>query len=1586
MSESSRKFNIGVSIKGLNTDFKIDALEEGDYPYALNAVSRDNLQFLTNDLSNQLCVELPGDVIGSLYIDYDTYILFLANNSIVELNVNKCEYTTLLQLDCLNFKITKQITAAYTTLNDCNQRVIYWTDNENPIRFYNLDTDEVITDCKDLMLNLCDIVPVIGDINVLNNGGYVQTGTHQFVVSFGKLNDNNAPVYTNWYAITNPISITDDDLNSSFWAIDGADGGNVTNKSIDITITGLPQRYNIIRIAVISTTQQVTTVRLVQITNYSGNTYFYKYTGNESQTVVLPLEEIIVSKINYLKAKDLLIKDNRLILANLKTIKNINYQKYANDIKVNYITKKVRIDTPPFAYKNPEFIYDSKSWMRDEVYSLAIVWEFCDGSYSRAFHIPGRQPNCFDYRIDDEGNQVTTDFEGLPLCDNYLVEDDVNAIDCELDKWKNRNTSIRTELNDCPQGTPYYEWVYEPQFGQGLCSGCVSVTAEVIPCDDVCGSYATAWGPYNDVSGCYEYFSIVTGTFSGIWYVYTLPIDDLSVSGFTLIEESFEPPYKKWRGCGNEITSLNLENLEGYQQQLCNPIQPLDCIYSKGELAYHQSCERYPLVKDCDGNYMFPTELDNEGNVRGQFIRHHKMPDSINEPHYSVLPINDAYVEKQGDNLDGPIRPYSHTYIYPLGLDFSNISIPDDIPIEFIKGFKIVYVNRTEANKSIIAKGLMFGTFMDFDENASYYLIPKHGVNSYEYWAYPGGGGTHAEAYDSTALDKKIVGGYTFISPNTTFVSPDLNTDYLKLEWEFYGRGDVYGDTDEWDNNVDFCDNGENYGRRQNYNLNQRTYTKNPNTNKFQINRLIKDAIYAPANQFVENTSKLTHPLNNTNRESSVYFELNSKDLNDHLRLVNFYNDYESDSQSPNIGNTPIQDVDTSFWKHEWDYNVPCPPCNDVRQRAQSKWSAATWYGSLKKINCAQYGKIENSFYIETGMRKIINVPNTIEKYSISGFYGDSFINYFAIRRTSRIGRRDNDDNGYNGTNFEPRTLKTLLHFIVESDINVDYRQEGLILKDTYYPKLKNRNVALDSSIPAPAKPLNAYLNRFYYDTCTEEVTDFVDNYYGYNIDYSGVNDKRVFTPITQDYKTCDCIGELPNTVAYSNKTNLNNFNLNNFLESNYVTIPSNFGSINNIFSLNNQLYAHTRDIIWKVFSNEKQLKLDDTTVYIGQGDLFAKDPISIYASNVGYAGNILQHGILNTETGYYFYDIYGGKIHHFTDKLDDLSLKKMTNFFKNNSSFCIDVNKDNFANPEGIGVMFIYDYYNNRLLMTKKNYEFKDESQYGGIYQENNCEIGKIYFNANTNRFVYITDIDCSYDIISVKDEQYFCDKSYTLSYSYNLDAWTSFHSFIPDYYLYNRNNFYSIKDRKVYSHNTQCNHTTYYDNIYPYIIELPILNKPDINATTFTSLHWNSLAQICDVSGNVKYANDKTFNKLLLYNSYQSTGYLDLIYNKGGYLRVEPPYPSINLDRNEKHFSINNIRDYTGNYDLPMFKHDCQFCSRDVNKYFNNDRINPNKFYKELQRMRDTFMIARFELHNTNNIKLTMDYLITSNTKSIR
>jgi hypothetical protein len=46
---------------------------------------------------------------------------------------------------------------------------------------------------------------------------------------------------------------------------------------------------------------------------------------------------------------------------------------------------------------------------------------------------------------------------------------------------------------------------------------------------------------------------------------------------------------------------------------------------------------------------------------------------------------------------------------------------------------------------------------------------------------------------------------------------------------------------------------------------------------------------------------------------------------------------------------------------------------------------------------------------------------------------------------------------------------------------------------------------------------------------------------------------------------------------------------------------------------------------------------------------------------------------------------------------------------------------------------------------------------------------------------------------VVYLTDEQYFCNKGWTLSFNFNTKSWVSFHSYIPNWYIGENNFFYS-------------------------------------------------------------------------------------------------------------------------------------------------------------------------------------------------
>ena len=87
-----------------------------------------------------------------------------------------------------------------------------------------------------------------------------------------------------------------------------------------------------------------------------------------------------------------------------------------------------------------------------------------------------------------------------------------------------------------------------------------------------------------------------------------------------------------------------------------------------------------------------------------------------------------------------------------------------------------------------------------------------------------------------------------------------------------------------------------------------------------------------------------------------------------------------------------------------------------------------------------------------------------------------------------------------------------------------------------------------------------------------------------------------------------------------------------------------------------------------------------------------------------------------------------------------------------------------------GVGIHGIYDTRFDRLILTKIDYI---PIVSGITYSK-----GRFYLNGNE---------------IQLGDSSYFCNKSFTASYDFDNQAWLSFHSYIPNYYVGSSNFFIS-------------------------------------------------------------------------------------------------------------------------------------------------------------------------------------------------
>lgn len=333
--------------------------------------------FITNALGNHECGEIPCDkkLIGEAKIDNDDYVLFFCDNQstppqheIGILDTNTCTYKTTVISSCLNFNCDQHIQATYKYV--CDSRFIYFVDGINPDRYINLDgfQKEVIGNnndtCKTPIYgpNLdCEAIKQVSDINIpcaeySAIQGNLPNGVYQIAIKY--------PGKSNYY-IYNEITLY----------------SKLNQNGLRVNISGLDLdewEYNLCLIGNTANGQTIVNIGNFRTTNTG--TIIITDIFNKPH---ISYEELTSRMVHYSVSKNLISFDDRLIKAEVKESERLHYQPFANDIKSNWVVKRVLAKN---AHKH-------KSFMRDETYVYFIQWFFKDGSESCLYHIPNNTPN-----------------------------------------------------------------------------------------------------------------------------------------------------------------------------------------------------------------------------------------------------------------------------------------------------------------------------------------------------------------------------------------------------------------------------------------------------------------------------------------------------------------------------------------------------------------------------------------------------------------------------------------------------------------------------------------------------------------------------------------------------------------------------------------------------------------------------------------------------------------------------------------------------------------------------------------------------------------------------------------------------------------------------------------------------------------------------------------------------------------------------------------------------------------------------------------------------------------------------------------
>lgn len=1473
---------------GLNkSSDKLAMSKTGDYSHMKNGFpssEKSDEPFVQNAPSNELCCELPEGffVIGKpVFVqERDLNILTLVNPLTQESEIGyfypeRCEYVSVINSDCFNFNINHPIKGTYKIIN-C-ELSFYFQDGFNPDRKINLDNlpwkqvvDEngCVQTVKPLELECGQIniqnelIPPVVKVTSVEETGALLSGAYQFAVAYANINGVELSSY---YSKTNIVPIYQDSINLGWNKIEGSAPNVQTNKSIVLGFENIDTRYQYLNIAVIKTIQGSPVYEKVATVPVGINNYIY--TGRET-TRILSIDQLLGLNPDYVNSKTLTSGNNYLIRANLSTQDEGNYQPLANLIELGWAATKIQGETAGDSYKNPLRTTNTKGYQRGEVYPFGIRFLFSNGTKSNVYHIPGRLPFSGDRDIINTSSCNL--FELTPSADPCVNNPD------SFEKWEIFDTAtvslINNDIEDCANDV----------FASGDFAFWES--SERYPCNkDVWGDLAGQKIRHHKFPSN-ETFHIQNQPYaSGSPAISAFTNDQVELYPIGVVLKQPLDFYLQQAVQQELITQEEADLIEGYEI-VRGDRRGQKSVIAKG-LLYNMFSYRDQLPGGNTFDVFFPNYPFNDLNS-DSYLNNSNLTSGYYEP--TLIEVT-GITYTQGETVTFPpnTNPIYDAWNCPFTPPTPFV-IPETFtpsaPFEVQFGFQLSFIPFPVAQ--LINRYSMLIKLYDLSGNPTIEYDLEVTGNS-----------------NITNLSNYSKSRFTFHSPDTHFRQPFLGT-YLKNHVISYGGArqrfePVEGHplikpapaTDAMNHAVS-CKSEGNYNN----------WLPIPNSNDFR--RQILDSGYLAGNSISSTNDASPQVLNNRTRESSVYLrlgcEIDDPQIEDTSKFV------ISETNKCSCRNT-IEDRPRDA-KNAYSLDSLCTTEYNT---------ISSYYSSLNTKIPNQYGDIFSIRYLSTGQYLNKNEDSVqngtiifggdtfITKFSVlrkMGFFNVDFINQsafgvnytnnfigakpnFYLRNTGGIGKfvidrkQSNLDCSVSNANRNGWVYlynRGVAHFYAESDVNTELRYSGTNIWEKWYPTLKQTT----------------------FSKWTEQLFNPIeeDNTYLYNWNYSKANEEEaLFTPARDFTPNRSCKNSHPRRIIYSNQSNEEESSDNWLVypANQYYDVESYLGDIVDVQAIDAFKILVRCENGSLVFNAYDTLKLDNTTVTVGTGGMFAQRPQTFGNADAGYVGSDSKFACDVTPNGVFFADTKAKQVYWYNGKMQAISSIKMSEWFMQNLPIKFLKQIDNLPNFDklnsdnpflGIGLQSVYDYRYNLWFLTKKDFVLKDETNVSNITIS---ELGELLYSELPINFY---------------DTEVFEDVSWTISFrpSGQQSSWFSFHDFKPNFNIYGDQKFFSGMNNyspSIYKHWSRQSFQTYYGDLYPFEVTITT-SDPAINDVLQSIEYELKNYQIINPeTGEVYYTHLFNFNKALINTDNQSSGILHLIQRDKNNLFQNLNYPAINI-----------------------------------------------------------------------------------------
>lgn len=1278
--------------KGINTDSSEENQPEGTYRFALNTVlesSEGDFISLSNEQSNSIYTQVTEGyiIIGSIGIGESNIAIFLCkeDNTSSEIGIldKNSNYTPIVNTD-LGFHVNYQIDAVFRLRRGCD-RILYWVDNKNKPRFFNLDNPElfktggVFDNSKFNLIKSYEDVPIINEVEVLNTEGELFPGSYNISIQY--IDENLNP--SEWILTSKIINIYNDSLNNNYLDINGSENSDdehlnfgKTNKAIKVFLSNLDISYRFYRLAFIEATTgsgEISSVRVTEEIPINKNTFVY--TG-KNYLIETSKEEILFNNNVIDTAQSVEQIENRLVLGNIKN-KQFNFcklQKYASKIKADVETKKIILnklerDNP----KSPTIDFESKGYMPGEIYSFGIMYQFDDGTLSPVFHIPGKNPDLGKDFIFSPGEGIyPMSIENLSgdniYTDNSVCENDSYwGVDSEGVLLKNKQVRhhrfpTRSQLGlklVQKEGTTANTSLDTIRFTLNV-QGDLDVGAAGIPFD-INVKYEV------DSTIYYKTFSITPSDYNN----------------------GISPVFVNFDFYGDIHYSNNLTILS---------------------------------IEEIDANAASVFILDEEGNTNS-----------------SNKNLSYIYANENGtENTQG--------YIYSseiLGIKFSGVEIPPFSEIgQNIVGYYIVRQERDEDNKTILDSAVLTPSLKNSKYIGLGLLAPE--LNNYDKIHR----GVYGLINPEFKFKNRKYSSFTEIQQEGTFNIPTRYRTSFEVQDVFDGSSydssihkKESEDDDGWDFRGIVRDNGTDY-------IKASGDMKIPESNIENVIYLPALAHTGIENNTKEiyNTSADNQigvlVLKNSQdipTLANLPYVILKRDLQ------NVYSNFRTSEYLKSSNNIETTDTVTLFDGDS--YISPMRYYNTVywENRVADRHEKSGFLRKLAGFFLVVAGFLVTVFSGGSLTGLGVQLAGLGVSLIASGIKQDQYIK--AYQEEYKKGLREANLDNWVYEQYHNSPIDDQIQWIgdcitdlwFESQVNVSVREKMTYTNPTF---LDGPGILENT---AGARKVDTHLANKLLDLDYERKggkkyrpVPYAE-WYKINSDYFRLNKEKVYFHLPLEYDCCSkCPESFPNRIVWSEQSFQEELtdNYSIFLPNNYKDIEGEKGIITDLFRIQNNLYIHTKEGLWHLPQNFQERVTDDIVSFIGTGEYFNIPPRKIVDSQLNSAGCSHKWATIKTKYGVFFISEMENKIYQFDgNSLKILSDTGIRIWSKNNISLKIDDDyyklygkeypfRNNPSSKEGVGFISVYDENQKRVIFSKK--DFALSTYYQDLYDQYS---GDIYF-----------------------------------------------------------------------------------------------------------------------------------------------------------------------------------------------------------------------------------------------------------------